>query len=110
MSKKALIFKHLSALGLGSVEKPLRDNGFSIHIIECHQDNYSDIHPLEHDIAISLGGVMGAYDIKEFPFLSLELKYMRRRIEADKPLLGICLGAQMIAAAMEEKVYPASPG
>ena len=46
-----------------------------------------------------LGGPIGAYQIDRYPFLADELRLIERRVAADKPLLGVCLGAQLLATA-----------
>jgi GMP synthase-like glutamine amidotransferase len=56
---------------------------------------------------------MGVADIGkgEFPFLAKEVEVLRRLVAADRPVLGICLGAQLLAHAAGAKVYPnAKPG
>jgi GMP synthase (glutamine-hydrolysing) len=54
--------------------------------------------PSEPDALIALGGGMSAYD--DQPFLRDEMRFMRRCVEAGKPVLGICLGSQLLAAAL----------
>ena len=59
------------------------------------------------DRAIILGGAMGAYDVDLHPWLDDEKKWIRNLIEAGIPLLGICLGSQLIADALGGKAYRA---
>jgi GMP synthase (glutamine-hydrolysing) len=54
---------------------------------------------------IILGGHMGAYDTKDFPYLSEEKKWLNKIIPLGTKVLGICLGAQLIADAMGGKAY-----
>jgi GMP synthase (glutamine-hydrolysing) len=54
--------------------------------------------PSDTDALLVLGGGMSAYD--DLPFLRDEMKLMRRCIEAGKPVLGICLGSQLLAATL----------
>lgn len=58
------------------------------------------------DMLIILGGVMGAYEEEEYPWLGMEKRFIKRVIDAGKVVLGICLGAQMIAEVLGGKVYP----
>tara|TARA_B100001996_G_scaffold350117_1_gene309274 strand:- start:553 stop:1203 length:651 start_codon:yes stop_codon:yes gene_type:complete len=54
---------------------------------------------------IILGGHMGAYDTKKFPYLDYEKKWLKKAIENNSHILGICLGAQLIADSMGGKAY-----
>ena len=58
------------------------------------------------DFLIIMGGPMGVYDDQEFLWLSAEKEFIKKAIEAKKIVLGICLGAQLIANALSARVYP----
>jgi GMP synthase (glutamine-hydrolysing) len=55
-----------------------------------------------------LGGPIGAYEENNYPWLTNELRLIERRLAAKKPILGVCLGAQLMARALGSKVYPNS--
>lgn len=55
---------------------------------------------------IVMGGPMGVYEADRYPFLKRERDYIRKVIDAKKPVLGICLGAQLVARALGARVYP----
>lgn len=57
---------------------------------------------------VSLGGVMGAYDETDFPFLAAEKELLREAVLRELPVLGICLGCQLLADALGGSAYPAS--
>jgi GMP synthase-like glutamine amidotransferase len=57
------------------------------------------------DALIIMGGPMGVYDTAEFPWMIQEMEFIRQMIKTGKPVLGICLGAQLIAGALGAKVY-----
>lgn len=58
------------------------------------------------DMLVILGGRMGAYEEKEYPWLKAEKKFIREAIDAGKYVLGICLGVQLLADVLGGKVYP----
>lgn len=53
-----------------------------------------------------LGGPIGAYEAEIYPFLAHEIALIERRLRADRPTLGICLGCQLMARALGARVYP----
>ncbi|MGF6952418.1 GMP synthase-like glutamine amidotransferase [Neobacillus sp. B4I6] len=66
-----------------------------------------DFPPLDEiDFLIILGGRMGAYEEETFSWLNLEKQFIREAVENNKFVLGICLGAQLIADALGGKVFP----
>lgn len=58
------------------------------------------------DWLIIMGGPMGVYDTAAYPWLDTEKKFIRQCITDNMPVTGICLGAQLIAAALGAAVYP----
>ncbi len=61
----------------------------------------------DFDRVVILGGAMGAYDVEAHPWLDDEKKWIRNLVEAGIPLLGICLGSQLMADALGGKAYRA---
>ncbi len=79
------------------------------YIDACSVD-LSVLDPLEADLVVVLGGPIGVYERDAYPFLDIEIDLIRARISAKRPTLGICLGAQLIAAACGSRVYPGTKG
>ncbi len=84
----------------------MRQQGFEIQLWEAARDPWPELDPLAADLMIILGGPIGAYEEDSYPFLLPELKIIEQRLQADRPLLGICLGSQLMARALGAAVYP----
>lgn len=107
---KVLIVSHKTEKDIGSLDPILVERGYQITRVLSYVDAIETIDPLGHDLAIFTGGPMGVYQEDMFPYLTQELEYLKTRINNDKPVLGICLGAQLIAKAMGYDVYPGKQG
>ncbi|HOV14057.1 MAG TPA: type 1 glutamine amidotransferase [Spirochaetota bacterium] len=68
-----------------------------------NNENFPDIN--DFDVLIVMGGPMGVYDDKEYPYLKEEKSFIEKVIKQNKRVLGICLGAQLIADVLGAKVY-----
>jgi GMP synthase (glutamine-hydrolysing) len=64
------------------------------------------VDPLAPDLLAILGGPIGAYEEDKYPFLQTELALIDRRLASGRPILGLCLGAQLLARAMGAEVRP----
>lgn len=106
--KLCLAVRHLQFEDLGSFTTVLTQAGYQIHYLDAA------LEPLDAafnaDLCVLLGGPIGVYDEALNPFLSTELAIVRHRLAAGLPLLGICLGAQLIANAAGGRVYPGPAG
>jgi GMP synthase (glutamine-hydrolysing) len=61
---------------------------------------------LDASLLVVLGGPMGVYEAEAYPFLRDEIEVLKTRLPAEAPTLGVCLGAQLIAAATGARVFP----
>lgn len=107
MTKRtALAIRHVAFEDLGSLAGPLAQAGYVVSYIEATDPALSDVAPDEADLLVVLGGPLGVYETDAYPFLAIEQGLLNRRMAADRPTLGICLGAQLMAAALGARVYP----
>ncbi len=96
--------QHVPFEGLGSIETVLQERGHSISLSRMFEnDPFPRVSGI--DWLIVMGGPMGVWDESEFPWLGREKQYMKDIIEAGKVVIGICLGAQLVAEVMGAKVY-----
>ena len=102
---KAHYLQHVPFEGLGYIEKWLVDSGYSITATRIFEKAvFPDIESI--DFLIIMGGPMSVNDEDRIPWLQNEKKFIREYIATEKPVLGICLGAQLIADVLGSKVYP----
>lgn len=108
--KSALIITHEKYEGSGLFGDLLSEKGFDQHIIYSPQEDIRNLDSFAFDLVLVMGGPMGVYESEKFPFLASEIRLLKKRIAVDRPTLGICLGSQLIAAALEAKVFKGDPG
>jgi len=106
MSKSAIAIRHLAFEDLGAFESVLREAGFTLDYREAGCDPLDGPEFTEADLLFVLGGPIGAYEEDIYPFLSDEIRLIEKRLAAGRPLMGICLGAQLMARALGAKVFP----
>lgn len=82
------------------------ENNLEVSSTRFYQDDYQLPDQQDFDVLVVMGGPMGVYDHADYPWINEEADFIRQTIDADKPVLGICLGAQLIASALGAKVYP----
>jgi len=102
---RAHYLQHVPFEGLGSIEPWLKANGYTLSSTPFFATmRLPD--PKAIDLLVVMGGPMSVNDEDQFPWLALEIQFIREVIALDKPVLGICLGAQLIANALGAKVFP----
>lgn len=102
--KTAIAIRHSASEGLGSLEDLFRDRGFSVAYHEAGTDNPGDPALRTADLVVSLGGPMSANDEANYPYIPYELAALRARIAGERATLGICLGGQLMARALDATV------
>jgi len=108
--RKALALVHLAFEDLGSLGTELIQAGYAIETVDVSTADLRAIDPLASDLLVILGGPIGVYEQEAYPFLPVEIGLIRSRLAEKLPTIGICLGAQLIAAASGASVYPGTQG
>ncbi|MCX7983860.1 MAG: type 1 glutamine amidotransferase [Bacteroidetes bacterium] len=101
--RRAVILQHVPFEGLGSIEPWLRTHGYSLSYVRFF-DDYTLPSVENVEALIILGGPMSVNDEQRYPWLKEEKRFVHEVIESNKPTLGICLGAQLIASSLGAKV------
>lgn len=99
------VVQHLAFEDLGSFEAVLRERGHAIEVVQAGVDDVGAA-IRQAEWLVVLGGPIGVYEGERFPFLVDEVEALRERLAARRVTLGICLGAQLMAAALGARVYP----
>jgi GMP synthase (glutamine-hydrolysing) len=108
--RNAIAITHVPFEDLGSLREVLLERGFAIQMLDACTAERQALEALNPDLLVVLGGPIGAYETQVYPFLAGEIALLRRRLQARLPTLGICLGAQLMAAALGAAVYAGSNG
>jgi GMP synthase (glutamine-hydrolysing) len=98
--------RHVPFEDLDSFAAPLAARGYAISYREAPVDDLTAADLASTDLLVVLGGPIGAYEDHLYPFLSAELRLIEARLKAERPVVGICLGAQLMARALGARVYP----
>jgi GMP synthase-like glutamine amidotransferase len=103
MSDTWFILQHVAWEPAGLIGEEARERGIRLEIRRMDE---GDAVPLIDDVAglVSMGGPMGVRDAASLPFLAAEKALLRMAVERELPVLGVCLGAQLLAAALGARV------
>lgn len=99
------VLQHVPFEGLGSIAAWLAQHDAVVTYTRFFESAVLP-DPAAIDFVIALGGPMSVIDEQDLPWLVVEKAFVRACVAANKPVLGICLGAQLIASAHGARVYP----
>lgn len=102
---RAHYLQHVPFEGLGCIGPWLESAGAVVTYTRFFESSVLP-DPADIDLLIVMGGPMSVHDEDEFPWLVQEKRFVRDAIHAGKAVLGVCLGAQLVASAMGARVYP----
>lgn len=102
----AVVLTHEPLEGPDRLTPALRRAGFEV--VERLRDPRPE--DVDADALVVMGGPMAVYEAEQYPWLQQEIALVRERLRADRPVLGVCLGAQILAAAAGSRVYAGDKG
>ena len=107
---KTLVIRHEACSTLGLLSRISQAHSHTIHYLDPFQgERLSE--PIEHySHVVVLGGAVSAYESDRYPFLQYEFGLIEAAIAREIPIVGICLGAQILATVLGAKVYRGSAG
>lgn len=102
---KALIVKNIPMEGPGTIEDYLRGKRISYRVAEFSKgDRPATVDDYTH--LVIMGGPMAIYEMDRYPYLKDEAKLIEDFVKKGRAVLGVCLGAQMLAHVLGARVYP----
>jgi GMP synthase (glutamine-hydrolysing) len=107
--KNALIFSHEPHEGPALFGDILKEKGYAVRNILAPETDIKSLEP-SADLLLVMGGPMGVYEADQYPFLHDEVLFLEKWLGAGRPVLGICLGSQLMAKALGANVYKGKPG
>ena len=103
--RRLVVFQHVSFEILGTLHPLLRERGFRIRYANFGRHPHARPEIARYNGLVVLGGPMNVDDLERYPHLAIEVELIRQAIEQGIPVLGICLGAQLIAKALGARVH-----
>ena len=103
--KRALIVRHTPFEGAAGFRLPIEQAGYHFERINVSDPEFASLDWLDPDLVVVMGGPMGVYERAAYPWIDGEVSGLALRILAERPTIGICLGSQLIAAALGARVY-----
>jgi GMP synthase (glutamine-hydrolysing) len=104
--RKLLVCQHVPFEILGTLDPLFRAGGFRIRYVNFGRHPHAQPELNRYRGMVVLGGPMNVDEMDRHPHLETEVRLIREAIERQMPVLGICLGAQLIAKALGARVYP----
>src|SRR5690606_22972646 len=90
------VIRHVAFEDLGVLADLFTARKWTVTYVEAPVADWASFDALTPDLLVVLGGPIGVYEDDLYPFLKHEVAALETRLKADKPTLGICLGAQLI--------------
>jgi GMP synthase (glutamine-hydrolysing) len=105
---KIVVLQHHQAEALGAIAEALESAALAWQYVRVH-----DGQPIPESIRgagglIVMGGPQTVYQLDKYPYLRDEMRLIEAALKENKPILGVCLGSQLLAAILGAKVYRAA--
>ena len=101
---EVIIIQHQLGEGPGTIEEEILRAGHKVRMVRIHQGDKVPSEVGSVGGLVVMGGSMGVADQGKLNHLKDEIALLKQFVQAEKPVLGICLGAQLLAAALGSEV------
>jgi len=102
--RKVLVFQHVAHKILGTLNPTLKKNGLNMRYVNFEREPNAHPSVERYNGLIILGGHMGVYEADKYKHIKLEAKLIEDALKKDIPILGICLGSQILAHVLGSPV------
>jgi len=99
-----LVIRNDAKEGAGHLGSLLNTRGFDQKVLPGWEADYGLLRPTDFSGLVVLGGAQGAYETDAYPYLSDEIRLIQSFIDAGLPVIGLCLGAQLLATTLGGEV------
>ena len=103
---EVLFIQHQAAEGPGTIFEEVKKSGHGVHLLRIDRGESVPRSAEAWGGIVVMGGSMGVYDQGKVPHLKEEISLLKMFLKEEKPILGICLGAQLLASAVGVEVRP----
>lgn len=104
--KSLAVIRHVAFEDLDAWTAPFQAAGYALTYHDAGVADLASFDSLAPDLLVVLGGPLGVHDAADYPFLCDEIRLLQDRLAARRPVLGICLGAQLLVHALGGHVQP----
>lgn len=104
--ERVYVFQHVACEDLGTFAEVLDRRGMRTEYVRLFAGDSIGDGVATAAALVFLGGPMSVNEEHRYPYLIAEKALIRRALETDTPVLGVCLGAQLLAAAAGSRVFP----
>lgn len=102
--RRVIVFKHVAHEVLGTLNPLLREQGFRIRYVNFEREPAAEPSLDKYQGLVVFGGWMGVYEADRYPHIKVECKLIEQALKRDIPVLGICLGSQILAHVLGANV------